>query len=40
MGLATADYLMARLKGTAVTHHTKIEVDLILRDSTGPRPGA
>ncbi len=38
MGIATADYLIGRVTGQPVPHHTKIEVDLILRDSTGPAP--
>ena len=40
MGTATADYLVGRLTGTATARHTKIDVDLILRGSTGPCPSA
>lgn len=38
MGISTADYLIGCLTGARVSRHTKIEVDLILRDSTGTAP--
>ncbi|MCB1806532.1 LacI family DNA-binding transcriptional regulator [Nitrosomonas sp.] len=36
MGIRVADYLLGRLRGEAVPHATRIEVDLVLRESTGP----
>ena len=39
MGTATADQLIGRLAGQPVAHHVKIELNFILRDSTGPAPG-
>ena len=39
MGNAAADYLIGELTGLPTSRHTKIDVDLILRDSTGPAPG-
>ena len=38
MGEAAADYLIGRLTGATVSPHTKLELDLILRESTGPAP--
>ena len=38
MGIAAADYLIGRLTGMPVAVHTKIEVNFILRGSTGPAP--
>ena len=38
MGVAAADYLIGRLTGAAPAEHTKIELDLILRESTGLAP--
>ena len=38
MGTATADYLIGRLTGLPVARHTKIDTNLILRDSTAPAP--
>ena len=38
MGIATADYLIGQLTGAPVAHHTKIEVNLILRGSTAAAP--
>jgi LacI family transcriptional regulator len=36
MGIRVADYLLGRLQGEEVPHSTKIEVSLVLRESTGP----
>ena len=36
MGARAADYLLGRLSGEPVSHATKIEVNLVLRQSTGP----
>jgi len=38
MGIAAADYLIGRLTGMPVAAHTKVEVNFILRGSTGPAP--
>ena len=38
MGVATADYLIGKLTGQPVAKHIKIEVNFILRGSTGPAP--
>lgn len=38
MGIAAADYLIGQLTGQPVAEHTKIEVNFILRGSTGPAP--
>ena len=39
MGSAVAQYLIGELSAIPVARHTKIDVSLILRDSTGPVPG-
>ena len=36
MGRRAGDYLLGRLNGEPVAHATKIEVNLVLRESTGP----
>lgn len=38
MGIAAADYLIGQLTGVPVATHTKIEINFILRGSTGPAP--
>lgn len=36
MGTRAADYLLGRLRDEPVTHATRIDVSLVLRQSTGP----
>jgi len=36
MGFRAADYLIGKLQGEPVPHSTKIEANLVLRESTGP----
>jgi LacI family transcriptional regulator len=40
LGIRTAEHLISRLCGKAAAHSTELAVDLIVRGSSGPPPGA